>query len=86
MSLADILRNGIGRIAYPIMKRSFGGLMDTTLPKAEEDVIISCIRERRGQLVGFHKLRTRKAGSQRYIDLHLVVPKQASVERSARAL
>ena len=37
-----------------------------------------------GQLVGFHKLRTRKAGSQRFIDLHLVMPKNASVEEAHR--
>ena len=74
----------IGRTAYLTMKKALGGLMDTKLPKAEEDVIITCIRERSGQLVGFHELRTRKAGSQRYIDLHLVMPKNASVEEAHR--
>ena len=37
-----------------------------------------------GEVVGFHELRTRKAGNQRYIDLHLVVPKNASVEEAHR--
>ena len=74
----------IVRTAYPTMKRSVGGLMDTKLPKAEEDEIISCIREHGGQLAGFHKIRTRKAGSQRYIDFHLVVPKGVSVEQAHR--
>jgi len=31
-------------------------------------------------VVGFHKLRTRKAGSHRYIDVHLVMPKQVDVK------
>jgi len=70
------------RTAYLTMKKSFGGLMDIRLPKAEEDAIIDCIKEHGGQLVGFHKIRTRKAGSQRYIDFHLVVSKHLSVEQA----
>jgi divalent metal cation (Fe/Co/Zn/Cd) transporter len=35
-------------------------------------------------MVGFHELRTRKAGSERYIDLHLVMAKNASIEEAHR--
>jgi len=69
----------IARTAYLTMKESFGGLMDTRLPEAEEEAIRSSIMEHSGQVVGFHKLRTRKVGNQRYIELHLVMPKDASV-------
>ena len=72
------------KVGYDIMKKSFGGLMDVRLPKAEEAEIMSCINEHGGQLVGFHALRTRKAGSWRYMDLHLVMPKNASVEEAHR--
>ena len=72
----------IARTAYFTMKKSFGGLMDTRLPKVEEDEIRGCIIEHAGQLIGFHELRTRKAGNQRYIDLHLVMSKNASVEEA----
>ena len=74
----------ITRTAYLTMKKSFSGLMDARLPKAEEAAIKSCLREHAGQLVGFHELRTRKAGNQRYIDLHLVMPKTTSVEEAHR--
>ena len=74
----------IARAAYLTIKKSFGGLMDTRLPQAEEDEIRACIMEYSGQLVSFHALRTRKAGNQRYIDLHLVVSKSASVEEAHR--
>jgi cation diffusion facilitator family transporter len=74
----------IARTAYLTLKKSFGGLMDIKLPQAEEDEIISCITEHGGQLVAFHELRTRKAGSQRFIDLHLVMPKNASLEVAHR--
>ncbi|MFC2016413.1 cation diffusion facilitator family transporter [Chloroflexota bacterium] len=72
----------IARTAYIIVKKSFGGLMDTRLPKEEEDELISCIMEHSGQLAGFHEVRTRKAGRQRFIDLHLMLPKNASVEEA----
>jgi cation diffusion facilitator family transporter len=72
----------IVRTAYLTMKKSLAGLMDTKLPKAEEDEIIACIREHGGQIAGFHQIRTRKAGSQRYIDFHLVVSQHISVERA----
>lgn len=72
------------KVGYDVLRRSFGELIDVRLPRAEEDEIISCIIEHGGQIVGFHKLRTRKAGSQRLIDLHLVMPKNASVEEAHR--
>jgi len=70
------------KVAYDVLRRSFGGLIDVKLPEAEESAIRSCIMEHGGELVGFHELRTRKSGSWRFIDLHLVVPKYASVEQA----
>jgi len=70
------------RATYRVGRMAFGGLIDVSLPKAEEDELISCIREHTSQLAGFHAIRTRKAGSQRFIDLHLMLPKNASVEEA----
>ncbi len=72
------------KVAYGVLRKSIGGLIDVKLPEAEESAIRSCIMEHGGQLVGFHELRTRKAGNWRYIDLHLVMPKNASVEEAHR--
>jgi len=72
------------KAAYDVLKKSFGGLIDVKLPEAEEVEIKSCITEHYSKLVGFHELRTRKAGSWRYIELHLVMPKNASVEEAHR--
>jgi cation diffusion facilitator family transporter len=74
----------IGRTAFLTMKKSFGGLMDIKLPQAEEDEIIASIREHADLIAGFHQIRTRKAGNQRYIDFHLVVSKHISVEQAHR--
>ena len=70
------------RAAWNITRKSVRDLVDERLPKAEEDVIIASIMEHVGELAGFHELRTRKAGSQRYIDLHLVLPKKVTVEEA----
>jgi cation diffusion facilitator family transporter len=72
----------IMKTAYDITRKSFGGLIDVKLPESEENVIKSCITEHYSDVVSFHRLRTRKAGSQRYIDLHLVMPKNQSVEEA----
>jgi cation diffusion facilitator family transporter len=72
------------KVGYDTLKKSFGGLIDVRLPEREEVEIKSCIIEHYSELVSFHKLRTRKAGSQRYIDLHLVMPKNASIEEAHR--
>jgi len=70
------------KAAYDILRKSVSELADTKLSEAEEDAIRLCFQEYEGELVGFHKLRTRRAGSQHYVDLHLVVPKDATVEEA----
>ncbi len=72
----------IFRTAFVTMRKSVDGLMDTRLPEAEEALVRTCIREHMGQLVDFHELRTRKAGDRRHIYLHLVMPKDASVDQA----
>jgi len=70
------------KAAYDVLRRSFGGLIDVRLPDVEERVISRSVMECDGEIVGFHKLRTRKVGSQRQVDLHLVMPKEVSVEEA----
>ena len=72
----------IFRAAWNITRKSMGGLVDMRLPQAEEDIIASSITEHLGEITGFHELRTRKSGSQRYIDLHLVLPKSVTLEEA----
>jgi len=70
------------KTAYDVARKSIVELVDVRLPKVEEEEIVSCIIEYRSKLVSYHKIRTRKAGSQRFIDFHLVIPKNASVEEA----
>lgn len=70
------------RAAWTLTKQSGRDLMDASLPADE----ITWIRKRLNGLApavrGFHHLRTRKAGAARFIELHLVVDKDLTVERA----
>jgi cation diffusion facilitator family transporter len=69
----------IAKAAWDIMAQSWGHLVDRSLPPEELSMIESLLQEHYPEIAGFHQLRTRKAGSQRYIDLHVVVPGEESV-------
>jgi divalent metal cation (Fe/Co/Zn/Cd) transporter len=55
-------------------------MLDTNLPKTEENLIQGILLNYAEEYLEYHDLRTRKAGSDRYIDLHLVVPKYKDIE------
>jgi cation diffusion facilitator family transporter len=79
--LAGLVALYIFKVAFDLLRKSFGGLVDVRLPEDEENAVRAAISEHFGsEVVSFHKLRTRKAGSQRHIDLHLVMPKHISIE------
>jgi len=69
----------IARTAIITMFKSTGGLMDRRLPGHEEEIIKTEV-ENHHMVVSFHKLRTRKSGNERHIDLHVQVPPDLTVE------
>ena len=55
-----------------ILSRSSRVLVDEALPAEELEAVRQAIEEHgAAEVVGFHKLRARRAGSRRYIDLHV---------------
>ncbi len=81
--LAGLVALYIFKVAFDVLRKSFGGLLDVKLPESEEMDIRNAITEHLDvEVVSFHKLRTRKAGNQRHIDLHLVMPKHFSIEKA----
>jgi cation diffusion facilitator family transporter len=61
--------------AWRIGRTGLANLVDTRLPAAEVQEIEELLRSHCGRTAHFHDLRTRKAGPERHIDLHLVVPR-----------
>lgn len=71
----------IVKAAWDMTKEAFLPLVDTSLPAEEEQAIIGIIERYSANYIEFHRLRTRKAGSERHIDLHLVVPGESHIDR-----
>ena len=69
----------IVRTASGTMRKALSNLMDTELPRDEEQAIQHVLATHKG-IANYHALRTRKAGSQRYIQVHIVVPRNKTVE------
>jgi cation diffusion facilitator family transporter len=58
-------------------------LVDEALPAEELDMVREVIRAHEGtEVVGFHALRARRAGSRRYIDMHVQFSAGTTLERA----
>jgi cation diffusion facilitator family transporter len=65
---------------YRLVMQSTRVLLDETLPDEELEAIRRCVREHRGEIIfGYHKLRARRAGSRRHVDLHVTVDEELSI-------
>ncbi|MGE5603558.1 MAG: cation diffusion facilitator family transporter [Nitrososphaerales archaeon] len=78
--IAMLLGINIIRTGVSLLKRSAAGLMDITLPPEEMDQIEEVLRGKEGQDVVYHKLRTRKSASRRYVEFHLLMPQAITVK------
>ena len=66
-----------------ILRRSSGVLVDEALPREEMDRIEAAIAAARPpEIAGYHKLRARRAGRRRYIDLHVQFRSGTSLEHA----
>jgi cation diffusion facilitator family transporter len=81
--VAMIVASAIVWAGIRILRRASRVLVDEALPADELDVVREAIASNRApELVGHHKLRGRRAGSNRYIDLHLQFAPGTSLERA----
>lgn len=66
---------------WELLHRSASGLMDEAIPKEQLDAIEAVLQNYRQQGLDFHALRTRQAGRQAFISMHVLVPGEWSVQR-----
>jgi ferrous-iron efflux pump FieF len=67
--------------AFGVARESFNILMDRRLPEEVDQQIAEIVARYQSEGVrGFHDLRTRRSGSQRFIDLHLEVDRNQRFE------
>ncbi|GAB08635.1 cation efflux protein [Gordonia araii NBRC 100433] len=76
-------------VGYRLIAESTSGLMDAALPDKEVAAIDEVLDEFRtrarsggdGEPVEFHDIRTRTGGHQRFLQMHMLVPGEWSVQR-----
>lgn len=79
-AIAIIVGLIIIKAAIEIGAKAVKPLMDRSLSASEESIIIQALNKMEIQgMVDFHELRTRRSGSDRFVDLHLVVKPDLSI-------
>jgi cation diffusion facilitator family transporter len=80
--VALLMAANIVRTAWHLLRRSFDGLMDHALPPEEQAAVRAAIEAHLEAEMDYHALRTRRAGSRRFSDFHLLVPGAMTVRRA----
>ncbi|MGQ9728100.1 MAG: cation diffusion facilitator family transporter, partial [Candidatus Fervidibacter sp.] len=75
---ALIVKAGVG-----ILKQAIDHLLDAALPE-EEALIDKVLNSHAHKFINAHRIRTRQSGKHRYVDLHLVVRDDMTVEEAHR--
>ncbi|HYP53970.1 MAG TPA: cation diffusion facilitator family transporter, partial [Pyrinomonadaceae bacterium] len=71
------------RTAASVARDSVSVLMDRRLPAEVDEQVARVVGRFAGQgVLGFHDLRTRRSGSVKFIDLHLEVERDKSLEEA----
>ncbi len=78
--IAIVVALMIIKAAWDLTRTAFFHILDVKLPDDEEAIIHDVMGNFSGKYIEYHKLRTRKSGHIRHIDMHLMVPKQMTVE------
>ena len=77
--VAIVIALFIIRAAIDIAKKSSQDLLDEQIPADEQAIIQEILDSHRDDYLEYHRLRARKSGAERHIDMHLVLPKEKSL-------
>ena len=72
----NIIWSGVG-----LVRRSVLGLMDTSIPAADQLKVAAILDAHAKNGLQYHDLRTRQAAAQQFISVHVLVPGKWSVQR-----
>ena len=65
---------------WVLIRRSFEGLMDRAIPEADRAQIVEVLEPLKAQGCDYHALRTRVAGAKSFVDVHVLVPGNMTVQ------
>lgn len=80
-AIAILVAGVVFKAGYGMTKKSLYELTDVSLPLEEEQVIIDVINSHK-EVISFHQLRTRRSGSRRLIDMHLILYKDMHLNKA----
>ncbi|AXE38053.1 cation diffusion facilitator family transporter [Acidipropionibacterium virtanenii] len=69
-----------------LIGQSGAGLMDVSLPKDDNAAIREFLDQHSGDRIGFHAIRTREAGYRRFLEFHMLVPGDWTVQHGHDAM
>jgi len=79
-ALAAVVAVNILWAGWQVMRHSVGGLMDEAAPEGELEQMRALISANAEGAVEAHDLRSRRAGSALFVEFHLVVPGEMTVD------
>jgi cation diffusion facilitator family transporter len=71
----------MGWTAFGLVRTAAADIMDTALPEDELNVITECLLTH-PEVRGFHRLRSRRSGADRHVDMHCLVDSHLTIEES----
>lgn len=69
------------KAGYTMTQKSVNELTDVSLPEEEEEIIREIIKSQ-PEVISFHQLRTRRSGSWRLIDMHVILSKNMHLDKA----
>jgi cation diffusion facilitator family transporter len=79
--LALLVAANIVWTGWQLIRRSAQGLMDRALPAEDHERVIAVLTRYRGQGIDYHALRTRESGVRRFVEVHVLVPGEWTVQK-----
>jgi cation diffusion facilitator family transporter len=77
--IALIVASFVLKAGYEVAVRAIHELSDYALPGDEQERLRKSLNGHSPRIVEFHAIRTRRAGSERFIDLHIVTPRNHGI-------
>lgn len=79
--IALIVAVNIVWAGFRLLRETGLGLLDTALPPNEQQLITTILNSYKQQGIQFHAIRTRTAGTRRFVSFHVLVPGEWTVQR-----
>ena len=79
--LALLVAANIVWTGWKLLCRSTQGLMDGALPDTEHALVVGVLTAYRALGLDYHALRTRESGARRFVEVHVLVPGEWTIQR-----